>query len=87
MNMDGDLPEATVGAASFLWTVAAAFARGRQENEASGGPMITVRINEKAGGVTNRRGPSGKLRLLETNAGIFHEIVPQILLHELMRQS
>jgi len=41
--------------------------------------MITAGVNEKGGGATNRSDPAGRLRLLETNAGIFQEIVPQIL--------
>ena len=40
--------------------------------------MITAGINEKAGGATDRSDKSGRLRLLETNAGIYEEIVPQI---------
>jgi len=41
--------------------------------------MITAGVNEKGGGATSRSDPAGRLRLLETNAGIFQEIVPQIL--------
>ena len=41
--------------------------------------MITAGVNEKGGGATNRSDPAGRLRLLQTNAGIFQEIVPQIL--------
>ena len=41
--------------------------------------MITAGVNEKGGGATNRSDPAGRLRLLETNASIFREIVPQIL--------
>lgn len=41
--------------------------------------MITAGVNEKAGGATDRSDPAGRLRLFETNAGIFQEIVPQIL--------
>lgn len=37
--------------------------------------MITAGINEKAGGATDRSDPAGRLRLLETNAGIYQEIV------------
>jgi L-lactate dehydrogenase len=40
--------------------------------------MITAGINEKAGGATDRSDKSGRLRLLEANAGIYEEIVPQI---------
>ncbi len=41
--------------------------------------MITAGINEKAGGATDRNDPSGRLKLLSTNAGIFREIVPKIV--------
>lgn len=41
--------------------------------------MITVGINEKTGGATDRSDPAGRLRLLETNAGIYREIVPRIV--------
>jgi L-lactate dehydrogenase len=40
--------------------------------------MITAGVNEKAGGATDRNDPSGRLRLLEANTGVFQEIVPQI---------
>jgi L-lactate dehydrogenase len=33
--------------------------------------MITVGVNEKAGGATDRNDPSGRLRLLDTNAAIY----------------
>jgi L-lactate dehydrogenase len=39
---------------------------------------ITAGINEKTGGATDRSDPSGRLRLLETNAEVYREIVPQI---------
>jgi L-lactate dehydrogenase len=40
--------------------------------------MITAGANEQAGGATDRHDPRGRLRLLETNARIFEEIVPRI---------
>jgi L-lactate dehydrogenase len=40
--------------------------------------MITAGVNEKAGGVTDRSDPVGRLRLLDANAAIFQDIVPQI---------
>jgi len=40
--------------------------------------MITAGINEKTGGATDRNDPSGRLRLLSTNAGIYQEIVHKI---------
>ena len=41
--------------------------------------MITAGINEKAGGATDRSDPQGRLRLLNTNADIYREIVPRIV--------
>jgi L-lactate dehydrogenase len=41
--------------------------------------MITAGINEKAGGATDRSDPKGRLRLLDKNAEIYREIVPQIV--------
>jgi len=40
--------------------------------------MITAGVNEKGGGATDRSDPLGRLRLLEANAAIFQDIVPQI---------
>ena len=40
--------------------------------------MITAGVNEKSGGATDRSDPVGRLRLLEANAAIFQDIVPQI---------
>jgi L-lactate dehydrogenase len=41
--------------------------------------MITAGINEKVGGATDRNDPQGRLRLLNTNAEIYREIVPRIV--------
>jgi L-lactate dehydrogenase len=41
--------------------------------------MITAGINEKAGGAADRNDPKGRLRLLDTNAEIYRDIVPQIV--------
>jgi L-lactate dehydrogenase len=40
--------------------------------------MITAGVNEKGGGATDRSDPVGRLRLLDANAAVFQEIVPQI---------
>ena len=40
--------------------------------------MITAGVSEKGGGATDRSDPVGRLRLLEANAAIFQDIVPQI---------
>jgi L-lactate dehydrogenase len=41
--------------------------------------LITSGVNEKKGGATNRNDPQGRLRLLEKNAAIYRDIVPQIV--------
>ena len=41
--------------------------------------IIAAGINEKAGGAMNRNDPLGRLRLLDTNAGVFEDIVPQLV--------
>lgn len=41
--------------------------------------MITAGINEAAGGATDRSDSQGRLRLLETNAEIYRELVPRIV--------
>jgi L-lactate dehydrogenase len=40
--------------------------------------MITAGVNEKAGGATDRSDPVGRLRLLDANAAVFQDIVPQV---------
>jgi L-lactate dehydrogenase len=40
--------------------------------------MITAGINEKTGGATNRNDPAGRLKLLESNVGIYRQILPEI---------
>jgi len=40
--------------------------------------MITVGVNEKGGGATDRGDPTGRLRLLDMNAGVYREILPQL---------
>jgi L-lactate dehydrogenase len=40
--------------------------------------MITVGVNEKSGGATDRSDPAGRLRLLDKNAGVYREVVPRI---------
>jgi L-lactate dehydrogenase len=39
--------------------------------------MITAGVNEKAGGATDRSDPKGRLKLLDANAEVYREIVPQ----------
>ncbi len=40
--------------------------------------LITSGVNEKTGGATDRNDPQGRLRLLDKNAQIYHDIVPKI---------
>ena len=40
--------------------------------------MVTSGVNEKAGGATDRNDPAGRLRLLEANADVYQEMIPQI---------
>jgi len=41
--------------------------------------IVAAGVNEKAGGATDRSDPTGRLRLLGANAGIYREIVPRIV--------
>jgi L-lactate dehydrogenase len=41
--------------------------------------IITAGVNEKAGGATDRSDPAGRLKLLDTNAGVYRDIVPRIV--------
>jgi lactate/malate dehydrogenase, NAD binding domain/AMP-binding enzyme len=41
--------------------------------------LITSGVNEKTGGATDRNDPHGRLRLLEKNAVIYRDIVPEIV--------
>src|SRR5207237_10571412 len=40
--------------------------------------MMTAGVNEKAGGSTNRDDPAGRLTLLDSNVGIYRQILPEI---------
>jgi len=41
--------------------------------------MITAGVNERAGGATDRRDPSGRLRLLDANADVYRKVVPRLV--------
>jgi L-lactate dehydrogenase len=41
--------------------------------------MITAGVNERAGGATDRTDPAGRLRLLDANTAVYHDIVPRIV--------
>jgi L-lactate dehydrogenase len=40
--------------------------------------LICAGVNEKGGGATDRDDPHGRLKLLETNASVFRDVVPRI---------
>jgi L-lactate dehydrogenase len=41
--------------------------------------IITAGINEKTGGATDRNDPAGRLKLLDTNADVYGDIVPKVV--------
>src|SRR5580692_10450857 len=41
--------------------------------------IVTAGINEKTGGATDRSDPAGRLKLLDTNAGVYRDIIPNIV--------
>jgi L-lactate dehydrogenase len=41
--------------------------------------LICAGVNEKSGGATDRREASGRLKLLETNASVYRDVVPRIV--------
>jgi L-lactate dehydrogenase len=47
--------------------------------EGAGIVLITVGVNEKTGGATDRNDPQGRLRLLERNAEIYRDVAPRIV--------
>jgi L-lactate dehydrogenase len=47
--------------------------------EGCGVVLITSGVNEKTGGATDRNDPKGRLKLLDKNAAIYRDIVPQIV--------
>jgi L-lactate dehydrogenase len=50
-----------------------------QDLEGAGLVMITVGLNEKTGGATDRHDAEGRLRLLDANAQIYRDVVPQVV--------
>ncbi len=54
-------------------------AGGYEDLEGAAVVLITAGVNEKTGGATDRSDPEGRLRLVDVNAQIYREIVPQIL--------
>ena len=41
--------------------------------------IVTAGINEKTGGATDRSDPAGRLKLLDTNASVYRDIIPNIV--------
>jgi L-lactate dehydrogenase len=41
--------------------------------------IITAGVNERAGGASDRSDPQGRLRLLDTNAKVYADIVPKVV--------
>ena len=41
--------------------------------------MVTVGVNEKSGGATDRGDPAGRLKLLDTNALVYREVIPRVV--------
>jgi hypothetical protein len=41
--------------------------------------ILSACVNEPAGGATDRRDPSGRLRLLEANAAVYRDVVPRVV--------
>jgi L-lactate dehydrogenase len=41
--------------------------------------MVTVGVNEKSGGATDRDDPAGRLKLLDTNAAVYREVIPRVV--------
>ena len=46
--------------------------------EGAGVVAITVGVNERSGGATDRNDPAGRLRLLEKNTQVYESVVPRI---------
>ena len=42
--------------------------------------MIAAGVNEQTGGATDRNDPAGRLKLLEANARVYREILPQLVM-------
>jgi L-lactate dehydrogenase len=41
--------------------------------------LVTIGVNEKSGGATDRDDPKGRLRLLDNNAKVYRKTIPQIV--------
>ena len=54
-------------------------AGGLDDVEGASVVVLTLGINEKTGGATDRSDPAGRLRLLKANAAIYRDVVPGIV--------
>jgi L-lactate dehydrogenase len=54
-------------------------AGGWSDLAGAGVVLICSGVNEKSGGATDREDESGRLRLLETNASVYRDVVPRIV--------
>jgi L-lactate dehydrogenase len=50
-----------------------------EDLQGAGIALITVGVNEKTGGATDRNDPQGRLRLLDKNAEIYRDVVAKIV--------
>jgi L-lactate dehydrogenase len=50
-----------------------------QDLAGAGVVLITSGVNEKTGGATDRNDPQGRLRLLDKNAEIYRQMIPEIV--------
>jgi L-lactate dehydrogenase len=55
------------------------FAGGYEELAGADVVLITAGVNEKSGGATDRNDPRGRLVLLEPNADVYRDVVPQVV--------
>jgi L-lactate dehydrogenase len=54
-------------------------AGGWRDLAGAGVVLICSGVNEKGGGATDREDPRGRLKLLQTNASVYRDVVPQIV--------
>lgn len=54
-------------------------AGGYEDLEDADVVLITAGVNEKSGGATDRSDDEGRLRLVDVNAGVYRQIVPQVV--------
>jgi L-lactate dehydrogenase len=47
--------------------------------EGAGIVVVAAGVNEKGGGATDRSDPAGRLKLLDTNVGVYRDLIPRIV--------